>query len=256
MPATGSLIGTPASISASVPPQTDAMLLTSRWIPGCRRRRGSCRGTSPAAGMTALRLRSARAPWPISRRPGPRIGLHSPTLERREVVIEHELLAVLFHAGRRRAARRWTVPSVVGDQRLRFAALEEGRAVRARQHADLAGRSREAAWACGRRCACLPGSGRGRRALPERSKRLDNLAGVYLAWRRLPRADILPEMRSLQLLDLLGAVLLCRSSACVRGTRRVNRCWKTRNERIGSGGGGGVLRRQARPCCATPRSCR
>ena len=31
------------------------------------------------AGMTAFRLRSASIPWPISRRPGARIGLHSPT---------------------------------------------------------------------------------------------------------------------------------------------------------------------------------
>src|SRR5438477_11753089 len=78
MPATGDLIGTPASISASVPPQTDAideepfdsrMSLTRRTV----------YGNWSGAGMTALSERSARAPWPISRRPGPRIGLHSPT---------------------------------------------------------------------------------------------------------------------------------------------------------------------------------
>ena len=57
--------------------------------------------------------------------------------ERREVVVEHELLAVLVHEP--------VDPLLVaagaqdgGDQRLRLAALEEGRAVRPRQEADLA----------------------------------------------------------------------------------------------------------------------
>src|SRR3954453_9010582 len=78
MPATGSLIGTPASIRASVPPQTDAMLdepldsrrsLTRRIVYGHRAGRGRTAWDEP----------SARAPWPISRRPGPPTGLHSPT---------------------------------------------------------------------------------------------------------------------------------------------------------------------------------
>src|SRR3954453_14498205 len=78
MPATGSLIGTPASISASVPPHTEAideepldsrMSLTRRIV----------YGNLSGGGTTALSERSARAPWPISRRPGPRTGLHSPT---------------------------------------------------------------------------------------------------------------------------------------------------------------------------------
>src|SRR3954471_7218195 len=77
-PATGRLIGTPASIRASVPPQTDAIeldpfdsriSLTSRIV----------YGNLVAGGMTALSDRSASIPCPISRRPGPRIGLHSPT---------------------------------------------------------------------------------------------------------------------------------------------------------------------------------
>src|SRR5438309_1494053 len=78
MPATGSVIGTPASISASVPPQTEAIddePLDSRISETTRTVYGNLSGV----GMTALRLRSARAPWPISRRPGPRLGLHSPT---------------------------------------------------------------------------------------------------------------------------------------------------------------------------------
>src|SRR3982751_366582 len=78
MPATGRLIGTPASMSASVPPQTLAMLdepLDSRISETSR----TVYGKRVAGGMTALSDRSASIPWPISRRPGPRIGLHSPT---------------------------------------------------------------------------------------------------------------------------------------------------------------------------------
>ena len=51
---------------------------TSRSTRASRRRCGSCTGTSPAPGSSAASARSARAPWPISRRPGPRIGLVSP----------------------------------------------------------------------------------------------------------------------------------------------------------------------------------
>src|SRR5262245_43760848 len=78
MPATGSVMGTPASMRASVPPHTDAIddePLDSRISETTR----TVYGNRSGVGMTAFRLRSARAPWPISRRPGPRIGLHSPT---------------------------------------------------------------------------------------------------------------------------------------------------------------------------------
>ena len=76
-------------------------------------------------------------PWPISRRPGPRIGLGLADAERREVVIEHELLAelveqafdALFVADGAERGR---------DQGLGLAALEQGRAVGARQQADFA----------------------------------------------------------------------------------------------------------------------
>ena len=108
----------------------------SRSIPGCRRSRGSCRGTLPASGSTGLTLRSARAPWPISRRPGPRIGRHFADGERREVVVEHELLRVLVD----QAVDPLLVAAGAerdGDQGLRLAALEHGRAVHARQHVDL-----------------------------------------------------------------------------------------------------------------------
>ena len=78
-PATGALIGTPASMSASVEPQVDAMdvepfevthSLTSRMT----------YGNSSWSGRTGRSARSARWPWPISRRPGPRIILFSPVL--------------------------------------------------------------------------------------------------------------------------------------------------------------------------------
>src|ERR1044071_9230637 len=77
-PATGCLIGTPASIRASVPPHTDAIELDpfDSRITDTRR---IVYGNLVAGGMTAFSERSASMPWPISRRPGPRIGLHSPT---------------------------------------------------------------------------------------------------------------------------------------------------------------------------------
>ncbi len=79
MPATGALIGTPASISARVAPQTLAwelepldsrMSLTTRMV----------YGKDFSSGITGARARSARAPCPISRRPGPRMNPTSPTL--------------------------------------------------------------------------------------------------------------------------------------------------------------------------------
>ena len=69
MPATGALIGTPASMSESVEAQTDAIDVepfeestsdTSR----------SVYGNSSSSGTTGTSARSASAPWPISRRFG------------------------------------------------------------------------------------------------------------------------------------------------------------------------------------------
>ena len=77
MPATGVLIGTPASISASVPPQTDAI----DELPFDSRISDTMRivyGKSLSLGRMRASARSARAPWPISRRLGPRSGLVSP----------------------------------------------------------------------------------------------------------------------------------------------------------------------------------
>ena len=78
MPATGALIGTPASISESDDPQTEAIdedpldssvSLTIRMV----------YGNSSFVGRTGNRARSASAPCPISRRPAPRITRTSPT---------------------------------------------------------------------------------------------------------------------------------------------------------------------------------
>jgi hypothetical protein len=80
IPATGALIGTPASIRAIEPAHTVAieedpldsrMSLTMRIVYGKR----------VSAGIMGSIERSASAPWPISRRPGPRIGRTSPTLK-------------------------------------------------------------------------------------------------------------------------------------------------------------------------------
>ena len=78
MPATGALIGTPASISASVEPQTEpiddepfdsSVSETIRIV----------YGNSSGGGMTASSARCASAPWPMSRRFGPRMNPVSPT---------------------------------------------------------------------------------------------------------------------------------------------------------------------------------
>ena len=79
MPATGRVIGTPASRSARVEPQTDAIddepLLSS--VSDTSR---SVYGNSTSSGIIGRRARSASAPWPMSRRLGPRMKPVSPTL--------------------------------------------------------------------------------------------------------------------------------------------------------------------------------
>ena len=78
MPATGAFSGTPASSSASTPPQIVAIddepfdssvSDTTRIV----------YGNSSWSGSTGTIARSASAPWPTSRRPGPRSGRASPT---------------------------------------------------------------------------------------------------------------------------------------------------------------------------------
>ena len=77
-PATGALIGTPASISARLVPQTVAIELEpfdSRTSETTR----STYGNVSRSGMTALMPRRARLPWPISRRFGEPMKPVSPT---------------------------------------------------------------------------------------------------------------------------------------------------------------------------------
>jgi hypothetical protein len=77
MPATGALIATPASSSDSAPPQTVAIddePFDSRISDTMR----IVYGKSPP-GSTGVIARSASAPWPTSRRLGPRRNFTSPT---------------------------------------------------------------------------------------------------------------------------------------------------------------------------------
>ena len=77
MPATGRLMGTPASISASVEPQMEACdvePLEDRTSETTR----MAYGNSSTLGITGSRAFSAREPWPISRREVERLALASP----------------------------------------------------------------------------------------------------------------------------------------------------------------------------------
>src|SRR5271168_1559511 len=78
IPAQGAFSGTPASISASDPPHTVAIdddPFDSR-MPDTTR---TAYGNSDSGGSKFVKARSANAPWPTSRRPGPRRNLTSPT---------------------------------------------------------------------------------------------------------------------------------------------------------------------------------
>src|SRR5262245_21968267 len=77
MPATGLLIGTPASISDRQPPQT-AAIDDDPFDSSVSDTMRIVYGNGSGAGIMRESARSARAPWPISRRPGPRSGLVSP----------------------------------------------------------------------------------------------------------------------------------------------------------------------------------
>ena len=78
MPAHAEVIGTPASMRESEPPQTvaiedepfDSMMSETRRM---------AYGKSVSGGSRFNSARSASAPWPISRRPGPRRNFTSPT---------------------------------------------------------------------------------------------------------------------------------------------------------------------------------
>lgn len=78
MPATGAVIGTPASISASVAPQTEAIEVEPFELMISETQRTTY---GKSAGTTFETERSARLPCPISRRPGPVMRPTSPTLK-------------------------------------------------------------------------------------------------------------------------------------------------------------------------------
>ena len=78
-PETGRLIGTPACISDMVLPQT-LPIEEEPFDSKTSETRRSVYGNSSSDGITGTSARSARAPCPISRRPGPRAGRASPTL--------------------------------------------------------------------------------------------------------------------------------------------------------------------------------
>src|SRR5919202_7142312 len=90
-PATGRLIGTPASMSDSEEPQTEAIELEpldSRMSDTTR----IVYGKSSTGGIIGTSARSASAPWPMSRRLGPRMKPASPTENGGEVLWGEERL--------------------------------------------------------------------------------------------------------------------------------------------------------------------
>src|ERR687894_3185077 len=93
MPATGRFSGTPASMSDSDEPQTEAIddePLDSRMSDTTRMEYGN----SSVEGTTGMSARSARAPWPMSRRFGPRMKPASPTENGGEVLWGEEEIFV------------------------------------------------------------------------------------------------------------------------------------------------------------------
>ena len=78
MPETGAAIGTPASISASVEPQTDP-IDDEPFDSSVSETRRIVYGNSSMDGMTDWSARCASAPCPMSRRFGPRMKPVSPT---------------------------------------------------------------------------------------------------------------------------------------------------------------------------------
>src|ERR687896_2487961 len=94
MPATAALSGTPASISESEEPHTEAIdeePLDSRMSDTTR----IVYGNSSVPGRTGTSARSASAPWPMSRRLGPRMKPASPTENGGEVLWGEEGLGPL-----------------------------------------------------------------------------------------------------------------------------------------------------------------
>ena len=79
MPPTGSLIGTPASIRLSVRAADRGHRAGAVGLEDVGDDADRVGELATGRAGSARPMRSARAPWPISRRPGPRIGRTSPT---------------------------------------------------------------------------------------------------------------------------------------------------------------------------------
>src|ERR671915_2357853 len=97
-PATGAFSGTPASISDSEEPHTDAIdeePFDSRMSDTTR----IVYGKSSIDGTTGTSARSASAPWPMSRRFGPRMKPASPTENGGELLWGEEWLAAWRPSG-------------------------------------------------------------------------------------------------------------------------------------------------------------
>ncbi len=77
IPATGATMGTPASMRESVDAQTDAIEVEP-FDDSTSDTRRRAYGNSSGVGMTGCTAFSASAPWPISRRFGPRMNPASP----------------------------------------------------------------------------------------------------------------------------------------------------------------------------------
>src|SRR5918997_2531658 len=93
MPATGRAFATPASNTDRLEPQTDAIdddPFDSRMSDTTR----IVYGNSSWSGITGTSARSARAPWPMSRRLGPRMKPASPTENGGEVLWGEEEIFV------------------------------------------------------------------------------------------------------------------------------------------------------------------
>ncbi len=77
MPATGSAMGTPASMRARLDPHTEAIDVLPLELSTSDTTR-TAYGNSSAVGTTGSTAFSARYPWPISRLLGPRMNPTSP----------------------------------------------------------------------------------------------------------------------------------------------------------------------------------
>ncbi len=90
------------------------------------------------SGIIRASARSASAPWPISRRPGPRMRLGLAGRERREVVVEHEALPASRPSGASIFCSSLDVPSVVVTMAWVSPRWKSARPVHARQEAGFA----------------------------------------------------------------------------------------------------------------------